>query len=63
MERPTQVNVEGFDRFNAKAEFDALNLKTNDVIASANRLKGSSSSLKKTTRSWMKGLKIRIKLF
>ena len=38
-ERPTQVNVEGFDRLLAKAELDALILKTNDVLAHANRMK------------------------
>lgn len=38
-ERPTIVTVEGFDRLHAKAEFDALVLKSNDVLAHANRMK------------------------
>ncbi len=38
-ERPTMVNVEGFDRLLAKAEFDALSLKFNDVLSNANRMK------------------------
>lgn len=38
-ERPTQVNVEGFDRLHAKAELEALLLKSNDVLSNANRMK------------------------
>lgn len=38
-ERQTKVNVEGFERLNVKAELDAMKLKFEDLLSSANRMK------------------------